>query len=63
MCNWNRVKDVLRYLQGTSDMGFFYPKNQDLSLIGYADAGYLNNLHNGKSQTDFVFFPEGTDIS
>jgi hypothetical protein len=44
-------------------MGLFYPKNQDLSLIGYVDAGYLNNLYNGKSQADFVFFPEGTAIS
>jgi hypothetical protein len=49
MCHWNRVKDVLRYLQGTSDLGLFYPKNQDLSLIGYTDAGYLSDPHNGKS--------------
>jgi hypothetical protein len=49
MRHWNGVKDVLRYLQGTSDLGLFYPKNQDLSLIGYTDAGYLSDPHNGKS--------------
>jgi hypothetical protein len=27
MRHWNEVKDVLRYLQGTSDLGLFYPKN------------------------------------
>jgi hypothetical protein len=27
MHHWNKVKDVLRYLQGTSDLGLFYPKN------------------------------------
>jgi hypothetical protein len=27
MCHWNRVKDILRYLRGTPDLGLFYPKN------------------------------------
>jgi hypothetical protein len=43
------MKDVLRYLQGTPDLGLFYKKYQDLSLIGYVDAGYLSDPHNGKS--------------
>jgi hypothetical protein len=49
MHHWNGVKDVLQYLQGTPDMRLFYLKNQDLSLIGYVDAGYLSDPHNGKS--------------
>jgi hypothetical protein len=63
MHHWNGVKDILRYLQGIPDLGLFYPKNQDLSLIGYADAGYLSDLHNDKSQTGFMFLHEGTIIS
>jgi hypothetical protein len=59
MHHWNGVKDGLRYLQGTPNLGLFYPKNQDLSLIGYADAGYLSDPHNSKSQTGFVFYTEG----
>jgi hypothetical protein len=43
-------------------MSLFYQKNQDLGLIGYADAGYLSDLHNGKSQTGFVFLHGGTTI-
>jgi hypothetical protein len=39
MRHWNGVKDVLRYLRGTPDLSLFYPRNQDLSLIGYVDAG------------------------
>jgi hypothetical protein len=27
MRHWNKVKDVLRYLRGTSDLGLFYLKN------------------------------------
>jgi hypothetical protein len=61
--HWNGVKDVLRYLQSTSDMSRFYPKNQDLSLIGYVDAGYLSDHHNDKFQTGFIFLRGGTAIS
>jgi hypothetical protein len=43
------VKNVLRYLQDTLDLSLFYPKNQDLSIIGYADVEYLNDPHNDKS--------------
>jgi hypothetical protein len=27
MRHWNEVKDVLRYIQGTPDLGHFYKKN------------------------------------
>jgi hypothetical protein len=63
MCHWNGVKDVLQYLRGTPNVGLFYPRNQDLSLIGYVDARYLSDPHNGKSQTGFVFLHGGTTIS
>jgi hypothetical protein len=32
-------------------------------MIGYTDAGYLSDPHNGKSQTGFVFLHGGTSIS
>jgi hypothetical protein len=63
MRHWNGVKDVLRYLQDTPDMGLFYKKNQDLSLIGYVDAGYLCDPRNGKSPAGFMFLYGGTLIS
>jgi hypothetical protein len=43
-------------------MSLFFLKNQDLSLIGYVDTRYLSVLHNGKSQTGFVFLHGGTTI-
>jgi hypothetical protein len=52
---WNEIKDILRSLQGTPNLGLFYKKNQDLSLIGYVDVGYLSDLHNGKSHIGFMF--------
>ena len=61
--HWVGVKTVLRYLNGTRDLGLFYSKNQDLILLGYTDVGYLSNPHNGRSQTGFVFLQGGTTIS
>ena len=50
-CHWVGVKTVLRCLNGTRDLGLFYSKNQDPILLGYTDAGYLSDPHNGRSQT------------
>jgi hypothetical protein len=41
MRHWNDIKNILRYLNGTIDLGLFFRINQDFGLIGYADAGYL----------------------
>ena len=61
--HWTGVKNIFRYLQGTKDLGLFYRKNQDMTLIGYCDAGYLSDPHNARSQTGFVFLYGGTAIS
>jgi hypothetical protein len=62
-CHCIGVKTILRYLNGTRDLGLFYSKNQDLILLGYTDAGYLSDPHNGRSQTGFLFLQGGTTIS
>jgi len=61
--HWVGVKTILRYLNGTQDLGLYFPKNQDLRLVGYADARYLSDPHNARSQTSFVFLYGGTTIS
>ena len=38
--HWIGVKNIFRYLQGTTDLGLFYQFNQDKIMIGYTDAGY-----------------------
>jgi hypothetical protein len=48
---WNGIKNILRYLYGTIDLGLLFQKNQKSDLIGYADAGYLSDPQNGRSQT------------
>jgi hypothetical protein len=61
--HWVGVKTILRYLNGTRDLGLFYSRNQDPILLGYTDAGYLSDPHNGRSQIGFVFWQGGTAIS
>ena len=60
---WNGVKQVIRYLRGTTDMGLFYSKNSKTELVGYADAGYLSDPHKARSQTGYLFTYGDTAIS
>ena len=68
------MKDIFRYLKGTTDLGLFYPYESsneatscaprvDSRLVGYADAGYLSDPHKARSQTGYVFTVGGTAIS
>ena len=34
------VKRIFRYLVGTKDLGFWYPKGQELKLLGYCNADF-----------------------
>ncbi|KAG7556749.1 Reverse transcriptase RNA-dependent DNA polymerase [Arabidopsis suecica] len=61
--HWNGIKHLLRYLQGTVDLGLFYTNHNKEGLVGFADAGYQSDPHNGKSQTGYVFTHGGTAIS
>ena len=70
----NGVKDIFRYLKGTTDLGLFHTRESssvaapystriDSRLIGYTDVGYLSDPHRARSQTGYVFTVEDTAIS
>ena len=61
--HWVGVKTILRYLQGTQDLGLWYSRKGVPSMVGYVDAGYMSDPHNARSQTGFVFLCGGTAIS
>jgi hypothetical protein len=44
-------------------MRLFYPKGSNSQLVGYADAGFLSDLHKGRSQTGYLFKCGNTVIS
>ncbi|KAG7537056.1 hypothetical protein ISN44_As13g009830 [Arabidopsis suecica] len=60
--HWNGIKHIFRYLQGTIDLGLYYPRNSEFGLVGFADAGYLSDPHKSRSQTGYVFTIGGTAI-
>ena len=61
--HWTGVKQIFRYLRGTMDMGLYYSLSSKSGLVGYADAGFLSDPHNGRSKTGYVFLYGGTAIS
>ena len=61
--HWNGIKHTFLYLQGSQDLGFLYTRNQDMTLVGYSDVGYMSNPHNARSQIGYVFLCGGTAIS
>jgi hypothetical protein len=61
--HWNGTKRIMRYLQGSIDTGLYFPYTMTNELCGYADAGYLSDPDDSKSQTGYVFLQGGTAIS
>ena len=44
-------------------MGLYYSLSSKSRLVGYADAGFLSDPHNGRSQKGYIFLYGGTAIS
>ena len=44
-------------------MGLYYSLSSKSGLVGYTNAGFLSDPHNGRSQTGYVFLYGGTAIS
>ncbi|XP_056866765.1 secreted RxLR effector protein 161-like [Raphanus sativus] len=61
--HWNGIRHVLRYLQGTKDLGLMFTNQSKEGLVGFTDVGYLSDPHFGRSQTGYVFTHGGTAIS
>jgi len=61
--HWVGVNTIWRYLQGTQDLGLWFPKNPAPTMVGYVDDGYMSDPHNARSQTGFVFLYGGAAIS
>jgi hypothetical protein len=61
--HWAGIKNIFRYLNDIRDLGIFYSRSQDPTLIRYTDVGYLSDPHNAISQTGFVFLQGRIAIS
>lgn len=53
----NAVKQILRYVKGTLNLGIEYKKNQECeALIGYSDSDLGGDVDDRKSTTGIIFF-------
>jgi len=50
--HFNAAKRILKYLQGTKDVGLWYPGNVSLSLTSYSDSDFASCKIDRKSTSD-----------
>ena len=55
--HWLAVKRIFMYLRGTQNVGISYKQceSSELSLIGYSDADFANDVETRRSVTGYVF--------
>jgi hypothetical protein len=61
--HWTAVKRILRYLQGTSNMGITFSGSAGMELRGYCDSDYANDLDCRRSVTGYVTYLAGAPVS
>jgi hypothetical protein len=62
--HWDTVKWIFRYLKDTIEYGItFVRKKSDLSIVGYLDADYAEDLDDWRSTTGYVFTLVGGTIN
>ena len=59
------VKHLLRYVAGTRDYGFVYPRRSrgELELIGFSDSDMAGDVDGRRSTTGVLFFLGACPIS
>uniref|UniRef100_A0A5B7BYT4 Reverse transcriptase Ty1/copia-type domain-containing protein n=1 Tax=Davidia involucrata TaxID=16924 RepID=A0A5B7BYT4_DAVIN len=63
--HWQAVKWILRYIQGTVDVGLKFQKDDSTGqhVIGYVDSDYAGDLDKRRSTTGYVFTLAGGPVS
>jgi hypothetical protein len=63
--HWEAVKWILRYLQGTSDVGLLFDAHGEnaRSLVGYVDSDYGGDLDERKSTSGYTYTFAGGCVS
>ena len=59
---WSAVSHLLRYLKGTRTRGIHYG-NGDLTLFGYSDSSWADDLYSRRSTAGYVFILNNGPIS
>jgi hypothetical protein len=60
--DWQNVKRIFRYLQGTKDMKLVYQRKK-IDLCGFSDASYAEDRLDRKSTSGYIFKMNGGAVS
>lgn len=61
--HWMAVKRIMRYLNGTVDLGLLYGKCASDSCVGFSDADWAGSLDDRKSTSGYLFQCSGAAVS
>ena len=61
--HWVAVKRILRYLQGTVNVGLLYSARCESTVTGYSDADWAGDVVDRISTTGYVFLMSGGAVS
>ena len=61
--HWTAVKRILRYLNGTKELGLLYNSGEMKDCVGYSDADWAGDLDDRKSTSGYIFHTGGAAVS
>ena len=61
--HWTALKQILRYLKGTTNIGILYKQDGSDKCIGYNDADWAGDTSDRKSTSGYIFMLSGGPIS
>ena len=61
--HWTAVKQILRYLKGTTSYGLLYNTSNLKKCEGYSDADWGGDTNDFKSTSGYIFMFGGTAVS
>ncbi|GKB86163.1 uncharacterized mitochondrial protein-like protein [Tanacetum coccineum] len=50
------IKQILRYIKGTTSFGIKYNRSNEIKLVGYSDSSHNVDIDDGRSTTGHVFY-------
>lgn len=62
-CHGAALKQILRYLRGTSSLGLMFPRSTKLELVGYSGSSHNVDIDDGKSTAGHVFYFDESSIT
>ncbi|XP_047100986.1 secreted RxLR effector protein 161-like [Schistocerca piceifrons] len=61
--HWEAVKQIMRYIKGTVNVGIAFRKSGTTETEGFCDADYASDLHQRLSTTGYIFKLAGPAVS